>query len=375
MSTRIYTPSRREFEPIDLFWLAYLVFLIIQPAEQHSTVLWVKTALVAATFIPMYFFYLRSSSLRVKLALNAGMVLLGVVTLPWNGGGTAFIIYAAALLPFAIAQPALVFPVVFAEAVLIGVEEWRFHFAVLGIAINIFFTVVVGITNLFFAQKLQADCKLRMQGEEIEALAAVAERERIARDLHDVLGHTLSVVVLKSELASRLLQRELSRLEEGLDPSTLQRAQTEIADVERIARSALGEVREAIGGYRARGLAAEIDAARSTLDSAGVTLHAEGDLRPAGLSAAEETVLALALREAVTNIVRHARATSCSLRLVIDADRYRLSIKDNGQHGNIREGNGLRGMRERIEALGGDLRLTCEAGTHLQIDLPQRASS
>src|ERR1700710_1009280 len=123
--------------------------------------------------------------------------------------------------------------------------------------------MVVGTSNIFIAQRKRTDHKLRRAHDEIEQLAALAERERIARDLHDVLGHTLSVIVLKAELAGRLMER---------DP---QRAAAEIADVERTARTALSEVREAIGGYRTQGLAAEMSLARRALDAAGVVLTLE----------------------------------------------------------------------------------------------------
>ena len=375
MATGIFTPSRNKFEPTDLFWLAYLVFFIIEPMERHSAVFWAESLAIIAVFVSMYLGFLRGGSKRVLYTLVAGMVVLGAATLPSNGGGTAFIIYAAALLPFADAPAPVIVAATGAEVLLITGEESWLHFHLIAIAINVFFTIVVAGMNFFFAQKQRADCKLRMQQEEIEALAAVAERERIARDLHDVLGHTLSVIVLKSELAGRLLERELgtiSKPAQSFDPEVLARTRAEIADVERTARTALAEVREAIGGYRARGLAAEIEAARETLQTAGVTLLIEGELQPASLSAAEETVLALALREAVTNIVRHAAATTCRLRLVVEHGHHRLSIEDNGSHLNAREGNGLRGMRERVESLGGQLSLTREGGTHLRIDLPQR---
>jgi two-component system sensor histidine kinase DesK len=217
--------------------------------------------------------------------------------------------------------------------------------------------LIIGGSNIFFAQQKRADCKLRMAHEEIEALAALAERERIARDLHDVLGHTLSVITLKAELAGRLMER---------DP---QRAAAEIADVERTARKALAEVREAIGGYRSRGLGAEIEAARKTLEAAGVQMIAEA-ASTGGLTAAEETVLALALRESVTNIVRHAKAKTCRLRFVTEDGRRRLLVEDDGQSSQVREGNGLRGMRERVEALGGRVEMECRAGTRLTIELP-----
>jgi two-component system sensor histidine kinase DesK len=170
--------------------------------------------------------------------------------------------------------------------------------------------------------------------------------------------------VLKAELAKRLI---------ASDPA---RAATEIADVETIGRSALTEVREAIGGYRSRGLAAELDAARSTLAAAGVSLLT--DAKPfdtAGLSAAEETVLALAIREAVTNIVRHARAKTCRLRFVTENGRRKLLVEDDGEHPLAREGNGLRGMRERVESLGGSLRVEREHGTRLLIELPLRTEA
>jgi two-component system sensor histidine kinase DesK len=219
----------------------------------------------------------------------------------------------------------------------------------------------VGVSNAFIARQKRADTKLRMAHEEIEQLAALAERERIARDLHDVLGHTLSVIVLKSELAGRLIER---------DPK---RAAEEIADVERTARTALSEVRAAIGGYRSQGLQAEIELARNTLQAAGVALACESPLPH--LSAAEETVLCLAVREAVTNIVRHAQATHCRMRFTTSGDGYHsLLITDDGPHPKLQEGNGLRGMRERIQSLGGRLSITADSGVSLLIELPQAAS-
>jgi len=109
------------------------------------------------------------------------------------------------------------------------------------------------------------------------------------------------------------------------------------------------------------------------LDAAGVTLLAEFPAESgSALSAAEETVLALALREAVTNIVRHARAKTCRLHFVIQDGHRRLLVEDDGTHALLREGNGLRGMRERVESIGGHLSLTREQGTRLLIELPLR---
>ena len=130
------------------------------------------------------------------------------------------------------------------------------------------FTIVTGAANIFDAERERAQRRLRRADEEIERLATIAERERIARDLHDLLGHTLSVIVVKSELAARLAAREPARAGE------------EMRDIERIGREALAEVRAAVVGYRAQGLRGELDGARRALEAAGV--EADGRGRPAG---------------------------------------------------------------------------------------------
>lgn len=366
-------------------WFAYTGFLFIDPILAPSRTLWLATLAVFFTFVFIMWGYIRATDEGhpVRFWMIAATFLLGLITFPWNNGGSTFFVYTAAFLPFTFVSLRKVFSIFFTLALLVLTEGAIFH-AVPGFfhiswpqtLISIFLMTVIGGGNVFFAQQRRADRQLRAALEENLALAAVAERERIARDLHDVLGHTLSVIVLKSELASRLIARQ-----EAADHT---RAATEIADVERIARTALAEVREAIGGYRARGLAAEIEAARHTLDSAGVTLildSAAASVTPvldsdttsaAHLSAAEETALSLALREAVTNIVRHSNATTCRLRFITEANHRRLVIEDNGQQPITHEGNGLRGMRARIESLGGQLSLHHDHGTRLQIELPLR---
>lgn len=358
----------RKPKASELIWLAYLGFLFIEPVVAPRPHLWVATLAVIAFFVPFYLLYFRSCSFRVHLTVVLITTLLGAFTLPWNGGGTTFFIFTAAFLPFTF-QGALKPLIGFALEILIMCAEahWittpGFRIPWLSVVLNSALLVIIGGSNIFFAKQKQSDKKLRMAQEEIEALAAVAERERIARDLHDVLGHTLSLIVLKAELAGRLLSQNTE--------AATTRAAAEIHDVERTARTALAEVREAIGGYRSRGLAAEIETARKTLSAAGVDLHAEAsDIEGTTLSAAEETVLALALREAVTNIVRHAHARTCRLRFVTQEGVRRLTIEDDGENTNVREGNGLRGMRERVESLGGQLLLTRSNGTRLELSLP-----
>ena len=343
-----------------LIWMAYLLFFFIQPIVDPSRKVWLSTLGIFALYLIVVSVFLRTERTGVQRWMTALTLLLGLISFPWNIGGMTFFIYAAAFLPFCVESVPVILSGFVVESLVVAAEAFWWHIHWMYPAQAIFLLLVVGGGNIFFAQQRRSNDKLHAAQEENIALAAVAERERIARDLHDVLGHTLSVIVLKAELAGRLVER---------DP---QRAAAEIGDVERTARTALAEVREAIGGYRARGLAAEIETARRALDAAGVTLTVENDMGGAKLTATTETVLALALREAVTNIVRHAQAKNCRLRFVTENGHQRLFVEDDGEHAVTREGNGLRGMRERVEALGGSMRLERERGTRLFIELPLR---
>ena len=350
-------------------WLAYTGFLFIDPIFEPSLRLWLGTLAVFALFLGIFAGYVRSTndSYQTRLWLIASTFLLGLVTFPWNAGGSTFFVYTAAFLPFSIRSTRRVLALFLAESVVILAEGYLFrtrgHHFYIGwpnVLVAVFLVLIIGCGNFFFAEQKRADSKLRLAQEENATLAAVAERERIARDLHDVLGHTLSVIVLKAELAGRLIER---------DP---QRAAQEIADVERTARTALSEVRETIGGFRSQGLAAEMELARKTLHSAGVALSCESALPQ--LNATGETVLCLAVREAVTNIVRHAQATHCRICFASSEDGYHsLRIEDNGMQTALQEGNGLRGMRERVHSLGGRLSVSTHpgaTGVALLIELP-----
>jgi len=357
-------------------WLAYTAFLFIRPLVEPSRNLWLGTIACLIVFIAIFRTIFYGKGLTARFWMTGATFVLGLAVFPWNGGASTFFIYAAASLPFVVESSRRVFAIILVESAIILAEGAIFTLAVpagpfyIGWAntfFAIFLVIVIGGGNIHFAEQKRADLKLRAALEENLTLAAVAERERIARDLHDVLGHTLSVIVLKAELASRLVP---------IDPA---RAVAEMADVERTSRAALSEIREAIGGYRSRGLAAEIDAARRTLDAAGVTLIAESKPDCDSFSPQEETALALALREGVTNIVRHAHATTCRLLFVSEAGHRRIVMEDDGEHAAAREGNGLRGMRERIEALGGRFSLergiAQNHGTRLTIELPHREAA
>lgn len=222
-------------------------------------------------------------------------------------------------------------------------------------------TPMIGAFMLFDSMRARANARLLRAQDEIERLATIAERERIARDLHDLLGHTLSVIVLKSELAAKLADRDAAR------------AATEIRDVERISRRALGEVREAVVRYRQRGLAAELEEARAAFEAAAVELGVA--LPDAPPPPRVEGVLAMVAREALTNVLRHAGASRCDVRVARDDDAWVLEVRDDG-HGRLGPvGNGLTGVRERVMTLGGRVDVQGGAGVRLTVTLPMAANA
>ncbi|WP_343199436.1 sensor histidine kinase [Stenotrophomonas sp. MYb238] len=219
-------------------------------------------------------------------------------------------------------------------------------------------TVIIGLIVNVERASSEKDAALRLSHEEVRRLAATAERERIGRDLHDLLGHTLSLITLKMELSRKLFER---------DPA---RAQRELAEAEQIARDALAQVRSAVTGFRAADMAAELASAHLLLESSRV--HLRHSPPPPPMPGWIECGLAMVLREAVTNIARHAQAGEAMIALRAEAGAMVLEVADDGRGGVSANGNGLAGMRERVAALGGTLRIESPrgGGTRLTVTVP-----
>lgn len=349
-------PNRTSHKWVPLIWLPWLTFYFVQPALEHAARLnWIITLVGGALFLFCFFAMFWGKRSHAWFYFFS-ILLLGILVAPYNAGSATFFIYAASFAPF-MAQTEVGGAKLIALIVCCGaIESWALH---LGTGFYIYacgFPVVLGGGNIFFAQRNRALEKLKLADEEIAHLAKVAERERIARDLHDVLGHTLSVIILKSELAGKLIDR---------DP---ERAKAEIADVEQTSRTALAEVRSTIRGYRANTLTGELKQAKAALETAGVLVQSEA--AEIGLNASQESVLALVLREAVTNIVRHANAKNCCVKITPINGKCVLEIQDDGCGGTQLEGSGIRGMRERVQSLGGTFERKTEKGTTLIIQFP-----
>ena len=344
----------------DLGWETYAWLIYSLPFLVSSLVVpikwWMKAGFLLeyAAFLALYFagYFIRGPHI---LWIIAGIDLIGIAGSVWNPGAMSFFIFAASFVAngFSTRTAFKVLAVQVLFGGIAGYLVWpQFWFSLGAMVIS----ALIGSLTIQARAKEAGDAKLRMAQEEVERLAKLAERERIARDMHDVLGHTLSVVVLKSELAQKLMDR---------DP---QRARQEIAEVERISRQGLADVRQAITGYRSSGLAAEIEHVRETLTAAGIETAIEA--RAVALAPAQETALSLALREAVTNVIRHAGAKTCHIKFYAQDGSALMEVQDDGRGGDAPFGNGLSGMRERIQALGGALRRETAPGTRLMITLP-----
>ncbi|WP_374582033.1 sensor histidine kinase [Pseudoduganella sp.] len=314
-------------------------------------------------FVPMYFasYWLRN---RRAVPVLLATVALGVAWAPHNFGASTFFIFACAMCA-ALERPRQAYLaiglILGGAALMAALRGLPLSFLLPTLAVG----APVGIASVMDARVRRSAQLLLRKQEEVEHIARIAERERISRDLHDLLGHTLSLIAIKAELAGRLLERDTAATAK------------EIKDIETTARHALAEVRSAVTGYRQTGFAQELAQARAALAAADVRLEAE--VQPFAMPATAENVLALALREAVTNILRHANATRCQVSVRQEGGQIVCHISDDGRApvdgAALARGNGLRGMRERVAAAGGRLTLHAESGLALELYLPMGAAA
>ncbi|NGY64644.1 sensor histidine kinase [Lentzea sp. NEAU-D13] len=342
-----------------LLYLGNLLWApVFDPAADWAD--WTLVAVVVVAFVPMYVLAWHRTDL-VRWRCLVPTVVLGALATPFNTGAAVLFVYAGAFAGLAESRRVAMRWFVGLTA-LIGVfavvSTVEMPYRLWGLLPSLIFLWLIGILQVEWAERDREAAELRIRTARVEHLATLAERERIARDLHDLLGHTLTAIVLRAQLVAA-------------DPA---RAQEEAAEIERAARAALGEIRDAVTGWRSASLETELEAARAALTSLGVevVVRRDPDLTIVGST---EHELALALREAVTNVARHARAKTCHIGIEARDGELCLVIADDGIGNHAPEGNGLTGMRERIAALGGLVRRTGSAGTTVTIAVPLRVAT
>ena len=347
---------------IHLLYLGMFFFgwLYLPPTRLEAT-----TGLASmAGFIALYIFAMRRMDWTLFPAALI-TTLLGLILIPQTLGGGVYFVFAAAMLGRLDWTPRLwvamaLLAVTSITAVWIYAPTPLFALAMAGLA-----AMAAGGSMIAARHERQAD-----EAEETRSRAAreaaEAERQRIARDLHDLLGQTLSTVTLKAEIAERLMSQDGER------------AITELQAIQSISRQALADMREAVIGLRGRKLGDAMRDSVQRLADAGVAAELEGEEDTDRLSDLASTALAMVTREAVTNIIRHANASSAKLGFFRQGDAVRLIIRDNGRGGADPDGGGLSGLRARLGGLGGALEVgpvNRDEGTLLTARLTDQAES
>lgn len=309
-----------------LGWLGLAVFvtwyltLVFRTARQMDTrrVLFSVTALAAQATLLSLTLGREWLVLFVYVAISSGAALPGEVSRWTVPGATALLTVTALAVPDGKAYLAgLLIPALMGGFAMVGIRAM-----------------------------IRTTIELRQARATVAQLAANEERLRMARDLHDLLGHSLSLITLKSELAGRML------------PGRPEEAARQVADIEQVSRQALIDVREAVSGYRRPTLPGELAGARTALTAAGILANLPSHW-PGELPEEIESALAWALREAVTNVVRHSGARRCTVALgtqqTLAGPVAELTVTDDGTPGSCTPGNGLTGLTERLTAVGGTL--------------------
>ncbi|WP_290059272.1 sensor histidine kinase [Amycolatopsis solani] len=341
-----------------VFLLPFLVpvtrSLLAEPGVSAGAVL---TGLLIYTYSLCYaifpFFFRRER--RVKLAFGITMNVLGVATLATTSASAFVLLYGTAVLVFLVpAAWSVILDVgALAAGAVVMLIEGRF-LADYGDLITV---GSVTLAMFFMANLVRAIRRLERANEEIATLAVANERQRVARDLHDLLGHSLTTITVKAGLARRVLESS------GDIPRTVE----EIREIESLTRSALSDVRATVSEYREVSLSAELAGARAALRAAEIDAdlpHAVDNVRPE-----LQNTFGYVLREAVTNVLRHSGAKQVTVRL---GDTW-LEVEDDGRATVVVAGNGLRGLSERLAAAGGTLRTSVRPGGGLRVraEVPQ----
>jgi two-component system sensor histidine kinase DesK len=355
-------------------WLIYLINPVADLFGHGHGVLWIAGGLaITIAFSIIYVLIVCNSGSWPRQAL-CGLIAIAVLAalacVVYGYAWTPLWIYVSAAAGMILAAPAYGRQTAVYGVLAVGAcyvfFSWLSHAGTAEFLAVLLPVLLVGLAMIGFRMQLQLTNELAQARETVAKLAANEERLRLARDMHDLTGQSLSTITLKSELAAKRLAR--------LPVSTERDAVLgDLGDIGRVSRQTLHDIREAVSGYRRPTLAIEVITARNALEAAGIRLDDDPGLtlRSGTFDPGAEAVLAWCLREAVTNVVRHSGARSCQIRLTEHPGELSLEITDDGRGlpGPVEasapsrgadapeasQGAGLRGMSERLSAVGGRL--------------------
>jgi len=378
------SPMRWFFSAI---WLVYLIQPVAHLFGHHHALAWIAGGLaITAAFCVIYVPVLMCTETRPRLArygLAAIAALAALACTVYGKDWTPLWIYVSAATGMVLAAGHAGRRVATLAILAVGAGYaffcWVSHLDTTSFLAILLPVLLIGLAMIGLRMQITLVRELAQARETVARLAANTERLRLARDMHDLTGQSLSMITLKSELAAKRLAKLPSSAEQDA-------VLTELTDIGRVSRQTLHDIREAVSGYRRPTLAIEVITARNALEAAGIRLDDDPELtlRSGTFDPDAETVLAWCLREAVTNVIRHSHAKSCRIRLTGHDHELSLEIADDGQGFAERaaspaasptagraatytadqapQGSGLHGMSERLSAVGGRLSLGSAAG-------------
>jgi two-component system sensor histidine kinase DesK len=313
---------------------------------------------VYCIFVGLYLWAITLNANKVWKAILA-LCLLTISTSAYTPGASTFFSYVGFLIGFSYRTRIWLSLLLILTLIIIALH-YRYDYPVPFFALPAL-SGLITISIIGYVERMRLEARISQQKshEEIEQLAVIAERERIARDLHDILGHTLSSIALKAELAEKLLT---------LDKP--EQAKQHLSELHQIARNTLSLVRQTVSGYKHRGLSGEVMELCEKLRQNGFVVELIGEIPQ--LTPRAETAIILALTELTTNVLRHSNGNHCQIEFSHHCDKIFVSMRDNGKVEALVPGNGLQGIQERLHALAGDLQSSIQKGCEFIISLPRR---
>lgn len=358
-SINIMPETRPKTTEDKLAWI-YLVNLVFYfiPFFINDMPLWEMgvSLLILIPFIYCYFWAHRSSKEKAVYPILA-MIALGAIITPINAGSLSLFTFAGFFIGFYYSLRTAFFSLLAlltlltTLSLLLGINHYFF------VLYGGLLIIGVGLFGVAERKRVEAKCRQQQSEAEISQLATMLERERIGRDLHDIMGHNLSSISLKAELGEKLLAK-----------GDLEQARVQLRELNEIARDSLTQIRQTVSNYKHKGLSASVMQLCQTLRDKGLSVSLEGKLPT--LPSTLETQLILSLTELCNNVIRHSQASHCVITFEQFEDKISISVTDNGTPQTVTEGNGLNGIRERLSQFQGKLDYCLERQCRFTITLP-----
>ena len=338
-------------------YLVNLVFYFI-PLFINDYPWWqiVVSVLAVPPFLWCYFQVYHSAQHQAWKPI-VGIVVIASLMMPFNSGALSLYVFAGFFVGFFYSRTTWFFSVLsicMLMTLLAHLSGYPvFYFLTWGVGL----VSAISLFGIAEQKRQRTHFALKQSEQEISMLATMVERERIARDLHDLMGHNLSSIALKAELAQRLL-----------DTGKQEECRQQLVELQQISRESLTQIRQTVADYKHKGLAHHLAELTKTLRDKGLQVTIAGDLPTLAHQAEKELIMVLT--ELTNNILRHSQASSCSFEFSFNGTDWLIQVSDNGRCEQIKEGNGLAGIRERLSAFGGKLNYQLQQGCQFMVQIP-----